>query len=231
MELGSTRSRCAKAENQLSKARGRRTLEERWAYPCPGDVDPCRPRAGVAPRGRFYRSASIVADMAPLERAKSRSRHEGLDLVALQRGMLFGGREHDGPPGTVDFLGELEATFGRMAEELLEHRGDVFEGMVVVVPERRIDTAACPLRLCARRGRSRSGEGICSSSATGTGAGGRGRRVSQTPGFTEPAMGFLSLEAHPRPAEENPARARPPLPRRRQRRSRRHQLQEPRLDG
>ena len=71
---------------------------------------------------------------------------EGVDLVALQLGVLAGGGEHDRPAAGVDFLGDLKALFHRVAEQLLHHGDHVLERVVVVVPEDDV-VARLPLGL------------------------------------------------------------------------------------
>jgi hypothetical protein len=59
----------------------------------------------------------------------------GVNLVALQLGVLFGGSEDDRSAFGVDGLGKFVALFRLVAEKLAEHFLDVLERMAVAVPK------------------------------------------------------------------------------------------------
>lgn len=60
---------------------------------------------------------------------------EGVNLVFLQLGMLFGGGKDHGFAVVVDRFGDFHALFMRVPEELAEHLFDVGERMVVAIPK------------------------------------------------------------------------------------------------
>src|SRR5205085_1864051 len=63
---------------------------------------------------------------------------EGVDLIALQLGVLHGGCEYDGPAFAVDGHGNFVARWLGMTEELPHHPDHVLERVVVVVPENHV---------------------------------------------------------------------------------------------
>jgi hypothetical protein len=62
----------------------------------------------------------------------------GMYLIALQLGMLSGRRQHNGFATVIDFFGDLEALYHGVAKKLLQHGDDVFERMILVVPQNDI---------------------------------------------------------------------------------------------
>src|SRR4249919_621112 len=59
----------------------------------------------------------------------------GVDLIALQLGVLHRRGQADGLALFIDLFGDQKALFALMTKQLLHHLDDVFVGMIVVVPE------------------------------------------------------------------------------------------------
>ena len=59
----------------------------------------------------------------------------GVNLVSLQFRMLTCRGQADRSPARIDLLGNLEASLGRVAEQLLHHANHVFVRMVIVIPK------------------------------------------------------------------------------------------------
>ncbi len=58
-----------------------------------------------------------------------------MDLILLQFGVFSRRRQDNNTARVVDFEGHLHALFAWIAKQLLKHRDDVIESMVIVVEE------------------------------------------------------------------------------------------------